>query len=88
MTVSTGELPLIPEMVVDIHPNRYYWRTITYDVYSGVGWGSSPAQDIPLPAQYATLGFSPQDYRLVTQHIKRIPDQSTYVYWTGNLSTG
>jgi len=85
LTVSTGELPPIPETVGEINPNRYYWRAITYDVYSGTGWGSSKAQDIPLPAN-TPLFDSPQDYRLVTQHIKRIPDQSMYVYWTGILA--
>jgi transglutaminase-like putative cysteine protease len=38
-----------------------------------------------LPANTILLD-SPQNYRLVTQHIKRIPDQSTYVYWTGILA--
>jgi transglutaminase-like putative cysteine protease len=28
----------------------------------------------------------PQNYRLVTQHIQRAPDQGTYVYWTGTLA--
>ena len=85
MTVSTGELPPIPETAGEINSNRYYWRAITYDVYSGTGWGSSPAQNVPLPANTPLLD-SPQDYRLVTQHIKRIPGQSTYVYWTGILA--
>jgi len=85
LTVSTGELPPLPEAVVDIHPNRYYWRTITYDVYSGVGWSSGQALDVSLPANTPLLE-PPQNYRPVTQHIERAPDQNTYVYWTGLLA--
>jgi transglutaminase-like putative cysteine protease len=84
-TVSTGELPPIAETVVEIHPNRYYWRAITYDVYSGGGWGSSSAQEVLLPANTPLLE-SPQNYRLVNQHIQRSPDQGTYVYWAGSLA--
>lgn len=84
-TVSTGELPPLPESVVEIHPNNYYWRTITYDVYSGAGWSSSSALDVPLPPN-TPLMEPPQAYRPVTQHVKRVPDQGTYLYWTGLLA--
>ncbi len=84
MTVSTGELPPIPGTVTDINPNRYYWRMITYDVYSGVGWSSSQAQEIPLSANTPLLEF-PAGYRLVTQNIRRVPDGNSYVYSTGIL---
>ncbi len=85
MVVSTGELPPVPETVLDINPNRYHWRAITYDVYSGAGWSSSPAQDILLSANTSLLEAQP-DYRAVNQHIKRTPDRSQYIYWTGTLA--
>jgi transglutaminase-like putative cysteine protease len=84
MTVSTGELPPIPETVLDIDPNRYYWRAITYDVYSGLGWDSSAAQDISLPPNTPLLA-SPPAYRVLTQHIKQT-QSSTKLYWTGILA--
>jgi len=85
LTVSTGELPPMPETVTSIRPNRYYWRAITYDVYTGVGWRSSAAQEVPLPSDTPLVDF-PQGYRPVTQHFQRAPDQGAYVYWTGILS--
>ena len=86
LTVSTGEIPPIPETIpVVVNPTHYRWRAITYDVYSGAGWGSSTAQDVPLPADTLLLN-PPQNYRVVTQHIQRIPGQGTYVYWTGILA--
>ena len=84
-TVSTGELPPISQVVVEIHPKRYYWRSITYDVYTGSGWASSSAQDLLLPAD-TPLMAPPQNYRLVTQHVERAPDQGAYVYWAGTLA--
>jgi transglutaminase-like putative cysteine protease len=85
MTVSTGELPPLPEVVTDISPNRYYWRAITYDVYSGVGWSSSQAQEILLPSNTPLLD-APEEYHVVNQHVQRMPDQGRYVYWTGTLA--
>jgi transglutaminase-like putative cysteine protease len=85
MTISTGELPPIPQAATDIQPYRYYWRAITYDVYSGVGWGSSPAQDVLLSANTSLLEF-PDNYRLVTQHIKRRPGQPDSAHWSGVLA--
>jgi transglutaminase-like putative cysteine protease len=83
-TVSTGELPPIPE-TVELHPNRYYWRSSTYDVYTGVGWSSSPTRDAPLPANTPLLE-QPRDYRLLNQNIKRASGQNRPVYWTGILA--
>jgi transglutaminase-like putative cysteine protease len=86
MTVNTGEIAPIPENIpVVVNPAHYRWRTVTYDVYSGTGWSSSPAQDVPLPADTPLLA-PPQDYRAVTQHIRRVPGQGTYVYWAGTLA--
>lgn len=83
LIISTGELPPIPEMVHDIQPNRYYWRAITYDVYSGVGWGSSSAQEVHLPANTPLLEL-PQGYRILNQQIKRsAAAQRETVFWTG-----
>jgi transglutaminase-like putative cysteine protease len=84
MTVSTGELPPFQGATVDLQPARYYWRSITYDVYTGAGWRSSPAQETPLPANTPLLGLPP-DYHLLNEHIKLAPDQSRTLYWAGLL---
>ncbi len=85
LTISTGELPPLPEAVVGLYPARYYWRAITYDVYSGVGWRSSPAVAVLLPANTPLLELSPE-YRRVTQHIERRPGAGSSLYWTGLLA--
>lgn len=77
MTVSTGEeLP---------GSNRYYWRTRTYDLYTGVGWASRPAREIPLAAGTPLLEPTP-DFRPVHQRIELASDQTiNSLYWTGAL---
>jgi transglutaminase-like putative cysteine protease len=99
LVVSTGEIPPVPstalpltgtsrtgpEGALEVQAERYYWRAITYDVYTGAGWRSSAAQDSELPAGTPLLDLPP-DYRILNQHIKRAPDQNTYVYWTGILA--
>lgn len=86
LTVSTGELPpLLGALPADIQPARYRWRAITYDAYTGAGWGSSPAQDVPLPANTPLLEVPP-GYHVITQQVERAPDQGAYVYWTGALA--
>ena len=41
MTISTGELPPMPPSAHPIVP-RYYWRTLTYSIYTGAGWSNPP----------------------------------------------
>lgn len=85
LVVSTGELSPVPTETIEVHAERYYWRAITYDVYNGRGWRSSTARDSEVPANTLLLEL-PQDYRTLTQHIERAPDQGAYVYWTGILA--
>jgi len=85
LTVSTGDLPPTSGVGPDIQLQRYYWRSITYDVYSGSGWYTSRAVEVPLPANTPLLEF-PLNYRLVRQQVKRVPGQGNSAYWTGILA--
>lgn len=85
MTVSTGELPPLSAAAVDIQPVRHYWRSITYDVYTGAGWSSSAAQEVALPAGTPLLEL-PTGYHLLNEHVKLAPDQGNVLYWAGLLA--
>jgi len=50
LTVSTGELPPSPADAFTIQPERYHWRALTYDIYTGAGWMSSGATESEIPA--------------------------------------
>jgi transglutaminase-like putative cysteine protease len=71
MTVSTGELVPVPESaVMAFVVPRYYWRSVTYDRYSGDGWYTSGTWT----ADYAAgdvSGPQPQEaQRMVRQEVR------------------
>ncbi len=44
MSIRTGELPPMPDMMIpieDLEVPRHYWRSITYDWYYSQGWATS-----------------------------------------------
>jgi len=76
MTVSTEEEALT---------TPYYWRTRTYDIYTGVGWASRSARESTLSA--GTLLIEPDPaYRTVHQRIELASSQDQSAYWTGILA--
>jgi Transglutaminase-like superfamily len=85
MTIRTDELPAISSTMLELNPNRYYWRTLTYDLYTGSGWASSSAQDIPLPANTLLLK-PPAGFRAIHQEVSLASNQSPQLYWTGLLA--
>jgi transglutaminase-like putative cysteine protease len=84
MTVSVNELPYA-STIAELKPNRYYWRMVTYDLYTGSGWTSSSTKDISLPAS-TLLMKQPIGYRAIRQKINLVPDQSPQLYWAGLLA--
>ena len=84
LTVGTGDLPPLPNGSSPINVNRYYWRTVTYDVYTSTGWASSPARSLPLPANIPLMEPGP-GHRLIRQHVNLVSDQDERLYWTGTL---
>jgi hypothetical protein len=85
MTVKTNTLPSNSGTQVVPNPDRYYWRMATYDLYTGLGWASSPTQEVSLPANTRLL--KPSDgFREIRQTVTLASDQSPQVYWTGLLS--
>ena len=76
MTISTGEKP--PPS------GHYYWRTRTYDRYTGVGWSSRPAREVSLVANTPLLKPI-STYRVVHQQVEMASDQDKSLYWAGTL---
>jgi hypothetical protein len=59
------EIPLeLPEQA------RYYWRAVTYDRYSGVGWATSPTQEADYAAEGRTLASGLTAQALARQEIQ------------------
>ena len=94
MTVAVDGYAPIPEAArsqgeAPESPIRYYWRSQTFDHYTGRGWTATTSQtakfgvDQPL---YPDQGFLPENFQLVTQHVTRFL-QGQAVLVTGELLT-
>lgn len=84
MTVRVDEAPSDAASSSDLLSIPYYWRTVTYDLYTGVGWTSRSARETPVPAKTILIQPAPA-YRTIHQRITLASVQNTRVYWTGTL---
>ncbi len=90
MLISTGDLPPNPQPAAlkENPPPRYYWRSTTYDRYTGRGWLASGTLT---PVDYrAGVNVQPIEavaYRAVEQQVTAVKDLGTLLYATGTLLT-
>ncbi len=85
MLIRTGELaPMPPEQLVAGYPH-HYWRSATYDQYSGQGWYASKT----LPLTYeagATAQSASQPYRrLLREEIQWIGESNGLIHAPGDI---
>ena len=89
MVVQTGELP--PVSTLEMLPNppaHYYWRSLTYDIYTGRGWRTSTTESIQYKAgQPALVDISTENpsIRLVEQKVYFSQDSLGVLFATGLL---
>ena len=84
MTISTGDLPPMPQNAHLLVP-RYYWRTLTYSIYTGSGWSNPPVSTQDVPANKAIVGSTGTSYRVVKSNVTFPDNLSDRLYWTGTL---
>jgi transglutaminase-like putative cysteine protease len=78
MYISTGDLPPMPvQMSGSLQVPRYYWRTLTYDVYTGDGWTASEHQQMGyIPGEAVHAGyylFPPEGWKTILHPNTRLP---------------
>ena len=84
MTIRTGELPPSEtSMPAQIAP-RYYWRGVTYDVYVGAGWVTSPAPSQKVAANTPLFPGSPGGYRQIHLDVQLVEPEGK-LFWSGIL---
>ena len=84
-TVMTGELGPIPAAAnVPISAPRHYWRSYTFDVYSGAGWVSSHVESHETPAGQALFEIPP-GYKVLKQDFVMKHGDEGSLYWSGSL---
>lgn len=84
MTISTGDLPSMPESARPVVP-RYYWRTLTYSIYTGSGWTNPSAESENVPAEEDLLEQPNLNHRIVRAQVTFPNDSGGRLYWTGTL---
>ena len=84
MTISTGELPPIANPALIGAVPRYYWRSVTYDVYVGGGWVTSSAPPSPYDANTPLIPGVLDRHRLVHLDVRLIQPEGK-LFWSGLL---
>lgn len=86
MKISTGELPPMPAIANEAVP-RYYWRTLTYQVYNGAGWSNPTAFGSDVTPDETLVDEIPSEYRELNQTVTFSSGSMDRLYWAGALQS-
>ncbi len=84
MTISTGELPPIPNIEFASSAPRYYWRSVTYDIYAGSGWISSAAPPQKVQANTPLIQGLLHGYKALHLDVQMAEPEGK-LFWSGIL---
>jgi transglutaminase-like putative cysteine protease len=87
MSISTGELPAGPEEILGAQAPRYYWRGITYDVYTGRGWVTRGIETADYVAGDALALPRFKAQREVRQYVHIVGEVEGLLHATGTLDS-
>lgn len=85
--VRTGELAPTENIIIKEIVPRHYWRWLTYDIYNGHGWSTSPAESASYSANKYLFPDTSDRYKLIHQQVEKSFSQDGRLYWTGSLAT-
>ena len=66
---------------------RYYWRTLTYQVYNGAGWSNPTAFGSDVTPDETLLDEIPSEYRVLNQKVTFSSGSMDRLYWAGALQS-
>jgi transglutaminase-like putative cysteine protease len=88
MVISTGEFGPVPAEVVDqLAISRYYWRSITYDAYTGRGWITGRTIRVDVPAGQEVITNTVAARQVVHQNVRALQDLGGLLHVAGELVT-
>jgi transglutaminase-like putative cysteine protease len=67
--------------------HRHYWRSLTYDRYTGRGWSTGATSIVEYAAGDMAASFVPATHRLVRQNVRLAKDSAGLVWVAGSLVT-
>ncbi len=85
MVIRTGDLTLTQELSPTVEPYRYYWRSVTYDIYGGQGWYASYVQILDYDAGEQIRSPTQLHQRLVRQEVEVVGETGELLYTAGTL---
>jgi transglutaminase-like putative cysteine protease/uncharacterized membrane protein YidH (DUF202 family) len=85
MTVEVKDLTTLVQQSSQFPP--LYWRSFTYDVYTGHGWSTSPTTQETYPADQIIQSAQLPAHGLIDQIFKPFPGQTGTVYASGEPVT-
>jgi len=80
MSVELKNLPIISHA---LHSVPIYWRSFTYDIYTGQGWATSATTTRDYQADQQLLPDQSSGYILVQQVVRPVPGASGIIYAVG-----
>jgi transglutaminase-like putative cysteine protease len=84
MTIRTGELPpIVNSPLTDVAP-RYYWRSVTYDMYVGAGWVTSSAPAQKFQPNTPLIPGLLKGYRTLHLNVNMVEPEGK-LFWSGIL---
>jgi hypothetical protein len=83
MNISTGDLPPMSLNSQAIAP-RYYWRTQTYQIYTGSGWANPATTSDQISANQTLFEPPEENIRIVHQQMT-FPAENGQLFWAGTL---
>jgi len=85
-TVKTGEMDPSERVIIKETVPRHYWRWLTYDIYDGHGWTTSPTESVSYSANEFLLPIPANHYRVIHQQVTKAFTQDGRLFWTGSLA--
>jgi len=86
MTIRTGDsAPRTPERGAERSPTRHYWRSLTYDRYTGRGWVVDSTDIVEYGAGQQTISVTLAFHRIVRQEVQIVRDVGDLIHVAGAL---
>jgi transglutaminase-like putative cysteine protease len=88
LRINTGQQPVDPTAARFLPPPpNYYWRSLTYDIYTGYGWRTSATEEYAYEAGARAEEDSRPGRRLLRQQVEALGRAGNLLYVAGELVT-
>lgn len=88
LRINTGQMPLDPTAARFMAPQpSYYWRSLTYDIYTGHGWRTGNTEEYQYEAGEMAGMDSRPGRRLLRQRVQAVGRAGNLLYAAGELVT-